>query len=96
MAMIQVVMMAIVFGIPYIMFVYHIIKLKKYGWFLFVGSVLSKFVSPFITVYNFLYCIYNFPDISWGLSHGAVSGVDAAIKVTDDYPVREDDPETLV
>lgn len=94
-SMTQIIMMVVVFGIPYLFFIFHVIQWKRYGLFLFTGSVVSKFVSPFITVYNFLYCIYYFTDISWGLSHGALGG-DTAVKVTDDYPVKEDDPETLV
>jgi len=94
-AMIQIILMVIVFGVPYFYFLYFAIKLGKYGLFLFTGSIVSKFVSPFITVYNFLYCVFYFTDISWGISHGAVKG-EPVISVTEDYPVKDDDPETLV
>lgn len=92
---IQIIMMVLVFGIPYFYFFYYAVKLKWYGLFLLTGSVVSKFASPFITVYNFLYCVYHFTDISWGLAHGAVNG-EKIVSVTEDYPVKEDDPETLV
>ena len=92
---IQIIMMVLVFGIPYFFFFYYALKLKRYGLFLLAGSVVSKVASPFITVYNFLYCVYHFTDISWGLAHGAVNG-EKIVSVTEDYPVKEDDPETLV
>lgn len=92
---IQIILMVLVFGIPYFYFLFYAAQMRAYGLFLFVGSVVSKFVSPFITVYNFLFCIFHFTDITWGISHGANNG-DVIVSVTEDYPVKEDDPETLV
>jgi len=60
--------------------------------FLFWGSVLSKFVSPFITVYIFLYCLVNFEDLSWGVSHGATEEQKPLTEIDD--PVKS--TETLV
>jgi len=89
---IQIIMMCLVFGIPYLFFIFHAIKMKGYGFFLFWGSVLSKFVSPFITVYIFLYCLVNFEDLSWGVSHGATEEQKPLTEIDD--PVKS--TETLV
>ena len=51
----QLTMLALVLILPYIFFLSTIINRGKYGGFLFVGSIISKICSPFITVYIFLY-----------------------------------------
>ena len=96
---IQLVAMGIVFGIPNVFFIYHILVLKgpkRYGLFLFTGGIVSKFVSPFISVYMFLYCLLFFTDVSWGQTHGNTGGNSAPINSSPDDPTREGVPETLV
>lgn len=97
-SVIQLVSICVVFGIPYLFFIFHVIRFKKYGLFLFAGSIVSKFASPFITVYIFLYCLVNFTDVSWGKTHGAASCIPTNIGTQSPQEVRTkgDDRETLV
>lgn len=99
--LVQFIGMGIVFFIPYMFFIYHIVTFKGpkgYALFLFTGGVLSKFVSPFITVYIFLYCLFYFTDVSWGKSHGATESgqAQAAVGESPDDPSKKGEPETLV
>lgn len=101
---VQLISMAIVFGIPNLFFYYHLLTFRgpdRYSVFLFTGSVLSKFVSPFISVYMFLYCLYYFTDVSWGKTHGNTGSQSAQptnvpIDASPDDPTKKGEPESLV
>ena len=62
----QIVMLILVLCLPYMFFLSTIVHRGRYGAFLFVGSVISKIVSPVIT-----YAMAYFNDLNWGKTHGS-------------------------
>lgn len=68
---VQIAMLVLVLLVPYVFFLSTIVWRGKYGRFLFVGSIISKLVSPFITIYIFMYAMYFFNDLNWGKTHGS-------------------------
>jgi hypothetical protein len=68
---VQLSMLGVVLALPYLFFLSTIVTRGRYGAYLFVGSLLSKLCSPFITVYIFLYAMQNFADLTWGKTHGS-------------------------
>eukprot|EP00516_Mucochytrium_quahogii_P003687 CAMPEP_0203745170 /NCGR_PEP_ID=MMETSP0098-20131031/996_1 /ASSEMBLY_ACC=CAM_ASM_000208 /TAXON_ID=96639 /ORGANISM=" , Strain NY0313808BC1" /LENGTH=764 /DNA_ID=CAMNT_0050632879 /DNA_START=174 /DNA_END=2468 /DNA_ORIENTATION=- len=94
--MAQIYMIIVVLVVPYLYFVFTILHRRKYGFFLLVGSWVSKVASPFITIYIFLYAMWHFNDVNWGVSHGsqpvgeAVAQPEAVTVVVDGDKPKED------
>jgi len=82
----QIAMFVLVLAVPYLFFLSTIINRGRYGAFLFVGSIVSKAVSPFITIYIFLYAMLNFNDLNWGKTHGSQPTTGAEEKEEDGQP----------